>query len=306
VVISRVDRRGAPQTTVLCEGCGLARSHPLPSREELLRFYRDEYRLRYKGTWAPRTHHVLRAGRLALERIGRLRDLLAAGMNVLDVGCGGGEFLYFMRASGCRAIGIEPNTAYASYAGRELGLDMRAGFADDHDFPAQHFDAITAFHVLEHVSTPVDYLSRLAGWLRPGGFLAVEAPNLEFTGQHPAHRFHVAHLFHFNMPTLLRAGELAGLAAIRAETTPDGGNLFAVFRPEVSVGRELAPIPGNFERLWRLEQERSARLYWVSPATWGHAARRLCRMAEERRTARRFGSRRAILDWLAERLETSG
>ena len=42
------DRQGRPLTTLLCLGCGLYRSDPLPSEEQLRAFYATQYRLEYK------------------------------------------------------------------------------------------------------------------------------------------------------------------------------------------------------------------------------------------------------------------
>jgi SAM-dependent methyltransferase len=241
---------------------------------------------------------VLRAARLARQRLGRLSGLITCGDSVLDVGAGGGEFLYLVRAAGCQATGIEPNLGYAGYAREELGLDVRPGFPEDHDF-GPCFRLITLFHVLEHLADPVEGLRRLAGWLLPGGCLAVEVPNFEFACQHPAHRFHRAHLFHFNSATLRRCGERAGLTPVSAAFSEDGGVLTAIFRMDGAAPSPPEPVAGNLERLWKIERERRPARYWLSPATWRHTAARLRRMTGERLAARRFPSRRAILDALA-------
>jgi 2-polyprenyl-3-methyl-5-hydroxy-6-metoxy-1,4-benzoquinol methylase len=295
-VLSRRARDGSPLETVLCEGCGLGRVNPLPSAEDLAAFYRDSYRLLYKQTYEPKPHHVLRATRVAVERFGRLKDVLTQGTLLVDVGSGGGEFLYLARAAGCRTMGIEPNQGYASYAREQLGLEIRAGGIQDQEFAPGAIDVITLFHVLEHLPDPVGSLSRAARWLRPGGFAFVEAPNLASTCEHPAHRFHRAHLLHFSAATLERCGESSGLVPVRTEAPGDGANLMVLFRSEPGHGPLPRPAGENFARLWALEQSRRAGRYWVSPGTWLRTLRRLCRMAEERLAARSYPSRRAILD----------
>jgi 2-polyprenyl-3-methyl-5-hydroxy-6-metoxy-1,4-benzoquinol methylase len=296
VVISQRARDGSPLTTILCEGCGLARSHPLPDAQELATFYRENYRLLYKSTYQPKPYHVLRAARAAQDRIRQLGRFLRPGLRVLDVGSGGGEFVYLLRARGYQAAGIEPNIGYAAFARDELGLDVLAGLTDDQNFPAGAFDGITLFHVLEHLPAPVETLSHVAGWLGADGFLAAEVPNIESTCEHPAHRFHAAHLFHFSLPTLRRCGELAGLAMVHSETSEDGGNLFAVFRPDPNLVRSREPIPGAFERQFRIENHRAAWRYWTSPSTSARTIGRLRRMVYERLAAKRYPSRRAMLD----------
>ncbi|RPI11415.1 MAG: class I SAM-dependent methyltransferase, partial [Acidobacteriales bacterium] len=292
VVISRTARDGSPLTCVLCQGCGLAHLHPLPARDELAAFYRDRYRLQYKRTYQPKPHHMLRGARVALDRLHRLRGILTPGQRVLDVGCGAGDFLYLLRAAGCLVTGIEPNTGYAACAREELGLEVHVGPLEDQRFAPAQFDGVTLFHVLEHLPEPVQALSLLASWAGPRGFVAVEVPNLESRCEHPSHRFHAAHLFYFRADTLERCGKLSGLALTRMETSSDGGNLLAWFRPEPAIARAAAPPPNGFERSWQIEQERSALRYWLSPRTAARAFRRLHRLAEERLTARRYASRR--------------
>ncbi len=302
VVIGRHSRDGSPLTTVLCEGCGLGRTEPLPSPDELRALYRDKYRLLYKGIREPKPYHVLRAARLARSRIARLASLLAARQRMLDVGSGSGEFVYLLGSLGLDAEGIEPNRGYAEYAREHLGLKVAGGLVEEQEFAPACFDGITMFHVLEHVADPVSCLARLGEWLKPGGFLAVEVPNLEYARQLPSHRFHVAHLFHFNEATLVRCGRLAGYACERLEAPGDGGNLAAVLRWQPPGAQDYEPIPGNFERLRRLEERRAAWRYWLSPHTPLRAAARLWRMGEERAASRRFPSRRAILDAVANSL----
>ncbi len=286
----------------MCRDCGLVRTEPLPDPEALAAFYRENYRLLYKKTYQPRAYHVLRAARLAAGRIERLSKYLTPGAAILDAGCGGGEFLYLLRSAGCRVTGIEPNLGYAGYARDELGLEVHIGLVGDQDFSPAQFDGITLFHVLEHMPAPVDSLRRLAEWLKPGGFLAVEVPNFEARCGHPAHRFHRAHLFHFTPETLTRCGLLAGLEPAEQTASSDEGVLWSVFRRPERGAPPAPPASGGYERLRELERKRSALKYWLNLDTWRRALQRTARMAAERITSRRYASRQQILDEIAGRL----
>ncbi len=44
--------------------------------------------------------------------------------------------------------------------------------------PARSLDAVTLWHVLEHLDEPGAALARIAGWMRPGGAILVGVPNL--------------------------------------------------------------------------------------------------------------------------------
>jgi 2-polyprenyl-3-methyl-5-hydroxy-6-metoxy-1,4-benzoquinol methylase len=69
-------------------------------------------------------------------------------------------------------------------AARALGADVRqagvldAETAETAETAAGSLDAVTLWHVLEHVDDPRAALERIAGWLAPGGTLLVGVPNL--------------------------------------------------------------------------------------------------------------------------------
>lgn len=300
-------RDGTPLRTVLCVGCGLGRVDPLPPEEAVSEFYQESYRREYKGTFEPQPRHVLRAGRIAIERIALLKRGLAPGQTLLDVGCGGGELVYLLSQWGVRARGHEEDVRYAAYARRELGITVTEGdWSAIRTSPATRFDAVTLFHVLEHLRHPVHALEQVRDWLAPGGVAVVEVPNLEFALTRSTHRFHKAHLYHFNAATLREAGEQAGLSAQELFTSPDGGNLTGRFERSREGGRGSSRIAGNCERILEGERRRGEARYWLSPGTWMRAWRRWGRSAEERWQVNGNRDRRAILDSLAERALREG
>ncbi len=253
----------------------------MPSDAELARFYATEYRASYKRTLEPKPHHVLRAIRAAEMRVRLLGGALGPGTSVLDVGSGGGEFLVRARDQGCDVQGVEPNTGYREHSIRRHHLDVRASL----DEIEGCFDTITLFHVLEHLPQPVKTLQRLAGLLTRNGTLAIEVPNLESTVEHPRSRFHYAHVVYFSAPCLERTAALAGFRTGILGTSPDGGNLWAVFRkgdvPPVAGGA----IPGNADRILAKERTRTPMAYYLSARTPLRALRRISGHARDRITA---------------------
>ncbi|MCU0257354.1 MAG: class I SAM-dependent methyltransferase, partial [Vicinamibacterales bacterium] len=300
------DRDGRPLLSVLCRTCGLVRVDPLPSREELDAWYAQSYRLDYKGVVEPRPHHVLRAGRVALDRIRRIRPLLAGRPRTLDVGSGGGEMVYLMtRVAGARAEGLEPNRGYAGHARERLGLTIHEGFVERADAIPDRFDLITLFHVLEHLAEPAATLRLLRDRLRPGGHLVIEVPNVEATCQAPAHTYHRAHLTLWGIPTLERLGLQAGLRPVSARRSPDGGNIEVTFLrdehfavPDETVRAHTDGYAGHVARV--LEGHTPWRHY-LSGRPLARLARRLGRQAAERAAVLGAESPRAILDALVEK-----
>jgi SAM-dependent methyltransferase len=175
--------------------------------------------------------HVWRAARRALPRVRRLQALGCRGGRLLDVGAGGGEFLYLMRAAGWQVQGLEPNAGYGEFARQSYDLDIELLPLEQAEFPAQRFDVITVNHVLEHLRDPIAALRRLRGWLQPDGVLVVEVPNVQAHYHAPGTRFHFAHLYNFSRVTLLATAARAGFAPLDVALTPGVCHLDAAFRP---------------------------------------------------------------------------
>ena len=103
----------------------------------------------------------------------------AAGAQLLDVGCGRGEFLEAAGEQGFDARGIDLDPA-AIEASRAAG--MAEEVADALEFLPDHpdaFDAIFCAHLVEHLlaEDAARLIQAAAGSLRPGGVLCLVTPN---------------------------------------------------------------------------------------------------------------------------------
>jgi len=100
--------------------------------------------------------------------------------NVLDLGCGRGEFLKLMRGKGIAARGVDGD-ADAIAACREKGVDAEQGdmFEYLRSQSDGSLDGIFCAHVLEHLPPHrvVELIALAAEKLAPSGVLAVETPN---------------------------------------------------------------------------------------------------------------------------------
>lgn len=295
-VVSRRSRSGKPLRTVACKACGLVWSDPRP--QEARQFYTEDYRLAYKGTFAPKDKHVLRAGRVALDRLEMIRPHLRAGMKVLDVGSGGGEFAYLLQSLGHEVTGVEPNRGYAGFAAGQYGLDIRRGMLDEVALEPGHWDLVTVWHVLEHMEDPAAVLRKLRAALRPGGRLVVEVPNVEAVCQSPRGTFHEAHIFSFGIPTLSRLGERAGFRVDRTAASPDGGNILVVFQAADEHAPTDATIPGHHDRVVRTLRNHTPWRHALTRHPWSRLASRLGRAVEEPLALRQGLKGRALLDAL--------
>lgn len=111
----------------------------------------------------------------AAERVADLRRFISAG-RLLEVGSSTGELLeeagrYFI------ATGIEADAA-SSRVARGRGLDCRTGPLAGDAFEAASFDVAVLYHTIEHLPSPRATLVDLSRLIRPGGWLALETPNI--------------------------------------------------------------------------------------------------------------------------------
>lgn len=158
---------------VRCAKCGL---RFYPSGEAPREQYTVEYFDTYGGAGG---YHETEPTRRyeASKRLDFLRVQNALGPDLLEIGSAAGFFLDEARKRGYRPVGVEPVTAVAERAQRELGVDMRVGFAEDIELPCQAFDTAVMWHSLEHIPDPATVVSAVHAALRPDGKLLLEVPN---------------------------------------------------------------------------------------------------------------------------------
>lgn len=170
---------------VECRECGLLYISPRPGPADMARYYEGSYAPRTKKPKPARRRSGAAAKLVQLwYRSSDLRTRLKKDAftgskgRVLDIGCGAGAFLHRLRELGWETHGIEPD-ADASEAARKLGLDVRTGTLEQASFRDEHFNVVTALHVLEHVHEPGAFMQEVRRVLKPGGLLYVEVPNLK-------------------------------------------------------------------------------------------------------------------------------
>lgn len=146
--------------------------------------------------------------------------LLPADKNapILDVGCGYGEFLYFLQSDGySNTHGVDLNARQVE-VGTSLGVrNLRCG--DAGKFLAgkrESFELISAIDVLEHIpkTQVLDFLELVYSALAPGGVFLCQVPNLAafYT---PLFYMDFSHETPFTAGSLKQALELAGFGSVK-------------------------------------------------------------------------------------------
>lgn len=223
----------APGPVVRCQHCGLVYVSPLEQDQAIITapvlgqkdpaiLTSADTRL-LNGFWELAQLPKRQGERPALRRnataaLRRLERYVRPPGRLLDFGCGWGFFLATARERGWEVYGLEPLPGHALYARAMVGATVTTDVLHDDTFPADHFDVITAFQVLEHLPDPAGNLHRLHRCLRPGGLILIEVPNIAtwsvtLLGKRHRH-FNPDHLTFFSPRTLRALLEKYGLEVL--------------------------------------------------------------------------------------------
>lgn len=100
-------------------------------------------------------------------------------MKLLEIGCGGGEFLLKAVQQGCRCVGLEINPSVNSGNG-PVDIEIRKQFLSECAITEKEsFDIVCAFQVLEHISDPKDFLNDCIKAAKKDALIILGTPNAE-------------------------------------------------------------------------------------------------------------------------------
>ena len=97
---------------------------------------------------------------------------------LLDIGTGNGSFPYMASKRGWRADGCEPNRWLCEWAQEHYRLPIRPGTVFDQHYPANSYDVVTLWDVLEHTPDPKREITEAHRLLKNDGLLVVNYPDI--------------------------------------------------------------------------------------------------------------------------------
>jgi len=132
--------------------------------------------------------------------------------SLLDVGCGVGAFLHQMKLHGWKVTGLEPDED-ARVMAKQL-YDIEPGAIEMiNELPPGSFDAITLWHVLEHVHDLHGYIKKMKALLTEKGKLIIAVPNYTSMDAAMYKEYWAAydvprHLYHFSPSSMQKLMEM--------------------------------------------------------------------------------------------------
>jgi len=191
-----------------CQECGIVFISPLPSKKTSISFYPDSYYThfpvrekaiikkarKYTCTWRARILQERYGYPFGLSGTGGFcrklprffcnwKDILpfTGTGHILDIGCGNGETLYFLKQLGWDVRGVDPD-AKACAAAKIAGIPAFCGDVIEARYPDAFFDVVRINHVMEHISNPREIFKEIKRITKPGGEVIITVPNIESIG----------------------------------------------------------------------------------------------------------------------------
>jgi SAM-dependent methyltransferase len=162
-----------------CSDCTLRFTQDVPTANAIGPYYQSEDYISHTNTskglinrlyQAVRKKTIAGKRRLISEETGKDRGVL------LDVGSGVGSFATAMKSAGWEVTGLEPGAGARAVAKQLYGIEL-SDIDRFYKLEPGHFDAITLWHVLEHVHELPAYIQQLKNLLKQGGKLFIAVPN---------------------------------------------------------------------------------------------------------------------------------
>ena len=101
---------------------------------------------------------------------------LSKKSKVLDLGCGFGYYLKYLKSKGVHCKGIEPAKNIADFCRKELKIDVYSTKLEDEK--DKSYDLITLFDVIEHLKDPIDYFKKIKKKLKKNKYCVIYTPNI--------------------------------------------------------------------------------------------------------------------------------
>jgi len=204
----------------ICTNCGFKFTNPRPDKKALGKYYESIDYISHSNINKGIINKLYRFVRqYTIKNKIRLITKFVNEGNVLDIGCGSGEFLNELKKQNWNVTGIEPNESARKFAAENYGINALEE-NDLNNLEKNSFDVITLWHVLEHVFDIEERILQIKKVLSKKGILVIALPNpdsldAKIYGKYWAAYDLPRHLYHFNKATVERLFNKYGFSIIK-------------------------------------------------------------------------------------------
>ncbi len=207
---------------VECSKCSLRFTQDVPDESTISAYYKSEEYISHTNTnkgFINKLYQLVRG--ITLEQKQRNIEKMTGIKNgrLLDVGSGAGLFVRHMKDKGWEVTGLEPDADARKQALSSYAVLLEPTEAMN-NLEANSFDAITLWHVLEHVHELDSFLEKLKLLLKPSGIIFIALPNYNSLDAKTYETNWAAydvprHLYHFNPDSINVLMKKHGLTVIK-------------------------------------------------------------------------------------------
>jgi SAM-dependent methyltransferase len=161
-----------------CQSCTLRFTQDVPDESSIGPYYQSQDYISHSNTSKGLLNKLYQAVRKFTlgQKSGLVISRTTNHGRILDIGAGIGAFLNEMKGKGWDIEGIEPDYGARQQAKNLFAIDLKPTPELQH-IPHNSFDAITLWHVLEHVESLQDYVALLKQLLKKNGKIFIAVPN---------------------------------------------------------------------------------------------------------------------------------
>lgn len=162
-----------------CNACTLRFTQNVPDAASILPYYKSENYISHTNTSKGLINRLYQWVRKRTIRSKATLVKKTTGVDkgkLLDVGSGTGAFVNEMKQQGWQVTGLEPDNDARQLAKQVFNADLD-DVSQFYKLPAASYDAITLWHVLEHVHDLQVYVQQLKNLLKENGKIFIALPN---------------------------------------------------------------------------------------------------------------------------------
>jgi 2-polyprenyl-3-methyl-5-hydroxy-6-metoxy-1,4-benzoquinol methylase len=201
-----------------CNDCTARFTQDVPTQDEIGVYYASDNYISHSDTKKGiinSLYHLVRKRTLNSKRRLVINEVGILKGGILDIGCGTGAFLNTMKEADWAITGLEPDAVARAKAAELYDIHPQES-AKLFELTPASFNAITMWHVLEHVHELHTYIKQAGELLAPGGKLFIAVPNYTSKDADIYAAFWAAydvprHLYHFSPQSMEKLLSMHGL-----------------------------------------------------------------------------------------------